>query len=171
MKARNIGALAIACALAPLYNAHADDQTIEEITVTAVPLGGTADQLVRPAQVVGGEELDRIRRQTIGDTLENQPGLSTTDFGAGAGRPVIRGQGGPRVQVLENGIPSMDASDVSTDHAVTIDPAYADQVEILKGSGHAAIRRRCFRRNRQRRRPAIANQSRRGAARRCRCSI
>ncbi len=133
MKARNIGALAIACALAPLYNAHADDQTIEEITVTAVPLGGTTDQMVRPAQIVSGEELDRIRRQTIGDTLENQPGLSTTDFGAGAGRPVIRGQGGPRVQVLENGIPSMDASDVSTDHAVTIDPAYADQVEILKG--------------------------------------
>ncbi len=133
MKPRHTCALAIACALAPLYNAHAEDQTVEEIIVTAVPLGGTVDQLVRPARVVSAEELDRIRRQTIGDTLENQPGLSTTDFGAGAGRPVIRGQGGPRVQVLENGIPSMDASDVSTDHAVTIDPAYADQVEILKG--------------------------------------
>jgi iron complex outermembrane receptor protein len=127
-----MSALAIASALA-FCDALADDQKVEEIIVTASPLGGTADQLVRPVEVVSGEELDRVRRSTIGDTLENQPGVSTTDFGAGAGRPVIRGQGGPRIQVLENGIASMDASDVSTDHAVTIDPAYADQVEILKG--------------------------------------
>ena len=128
-----IGALAIAGALASPGIAWADEQKVEEIIVTASPLGGTVDQLVRPALVVSGQELDRARRNTIGDTLENQPGLSTTDFGAGAGRPVIRGQGGPRVAVLENGIASMDASDVSTDHAVTIDPAYATQVEVLKG--------------------------------------
>ncbi len=132
MARKYMRALAIAGVLASC-DALAEDQKVEEIIVTASPLGGTADELVRPAEVVSGEELDRVRRSTIGDTLENQPGVSTTDFGAGAGRPVIRGQGGPRVQVLENGIASMDASDVSTDHAVTIDPAYADQVEILKG--------------------------------------
>ena len=130
-----MGALAIAGALVSPCDALADEKkgNIEEIVVTAVPLGQTEDQLVRPVDVLSGEELDRARRSTIGDTLENQPGISTTDFGAGAGRPVIRGQGGPRVTVLENGIASMDASDVSTDHAVTIDPAYANQVEVLKG--------------------------------------
>lgn len=130
MARKYLSALAIALASCDTL---ADAQKVEEIIVTASPLGGTADELVRPVEVVSGEELDRVRRNTIGDTLENQPGVSTTDFGAGAGRPVIRGQGGPRVQVLENGIASMDASDVSTDHAVTIDPAYADQVEVLKG--------------------------------------
>lgn len=113
--------------------AASNDAAVEEIVIQASPLGGTADQLIQPADVVSGDELARARRSTIGDTLENQPGMSTTDFGAGAGRPVIRGQGGPRLMVLENGVPSMDASDVSTDHAVTIDPAYSQQIEVLKG--------------------------------------
>lgn len=118
-------------AAAPAF--AATDEKVEEIVITANPLGGTADELLHPADVLSGEELNRARRSTIGDTLENTPGVATTDFGAGAGRPVIRGQGGPRVEVLENGVASMDASDVSTDHAVTIDPSYAQQVEVLKG--------------------------------------
>lgn len=129
--------LACAVLFAPAYaaTARADEAPveIETITVNASPLGSTADQLVQPVEVISGEELDRKRRGTIGETLEQEPGVATTDFGAGAGRPVIRGQAGPRVQVLENGLASMDASDVSTDHAVTIDPAHATQVEVLKG--------------------------------------
>lgn len=106
---------------------------LEPMTVEASPLGHTADELVQPVTVLGGEELNRKRRNTIGETLEQEPGVATTDFGAGAGRPVIRGQAGPRLQVLENGISSSDASDVSTDHAVSIDPSHAQQIEVLKG--------------------------------------
>ena len=121
-----------------------ESTTIEEIVVTASPLGRTEDELIQPADLIVGDELERKRRGTIGETLEQQPGVSTTDFGAGAGRPVIRGQAGPRVEVLENGIASMDASDVSADHAVAISPAHATQVEVLKGpatllyGGHAS---------------------------------
>lgn len=106
---------------------------LETITITADPFARTADQLVQPAEILSGEALDRRRGATLGETLEHELGVSTTDFGRGAGRPLIRGQGGPRVQVLQNGVSSMDASDVSSDHDVSIDPANADQVEILKG--------------------------------------
>lgn len=106
---------------------------IPEIIVTANPLQRTADELIQPAVVLGGEELNRLRRGTLGETLESQPGVATTDFGAGAGRPVIRGLAGPRVEMLENGISAMDVSDLSPDHAVTISPAQAQQIEILKG--------------------------------------
>lgn len=115
--------------------AEADDSHlhVDEVIVTASPLRRTADELVQPVVVLGGEDLDRLRRGTLGETLESQPGVSTTDFGAGAGRPVIRGMAGPRVEMLENGMSAMDVSDLSPDHAVTISPAQARQVEILKG--------------------------------------
>lgn len=103
------------------------------VTVRANPLGKTSDQLVQPTTVLSGEKLDRQRRGTIGETLENTPGISTSDFGSGAGRPIIRGQAGPRVDILENGVGSLDVSDVSPDHAVAVDTAHARQIEVLKG--------------------------------------
>ncbi|NKF22878.1 TonB-dependent receptor [Solimonas marina] len=110
-----------------------DENAPAEIVVTASPLGRTSDELVQPVDVLSGADLDRARRGTLGETLEGQPGVSTTDFGAGAGRPVIRGLAGPRVEMLENGLSVMDVSDLSPDHNVTIAPAQARQIEILKG--------------------------------------
>lgn len=106
---------------------------LEPINVQASPFGHDRDALVQDAEVLTGKELDRKRKSTIGETLENELGVATTDFGPGVGRPLIRGQGGARVQVLENGTSSMDVSTISNDHAVTIDPANATQIEILKG--------------------------------------
>jgi iron complex outermembrane receptor protein len=120
--------------LAPAFAADSDEGTeLETLTVKASPLGGTADDLVQPVDVLSGEALQRKRKATIGEMLEGELGVSTSDFGPGVGRPIIRGEGGPRVQVLENGIGSMDLSSASDDHAVTIDPANATQVEIIKG--------------------------------------
>lgn len=113
--------------------APSDPAEIETIVITADPFSRTSDQLTQPAEILSGEELDRRRGASLGETLEHELGVSSTDFGRGAGRPVIRGQAGPRVLMLENGIASMDASDVSADHEVSIDPAHAEQIEILKG--------------------------------------
>ncbi|TDU25626.1 iron complex outermembrane receptor protein [Panacagrimonas perspica] len=107
--------------------------TLEEVVVEAHPLGRTAEELVRPVDVLSGEELERSRNGTIGDVLAHRPGVSNASFGPGVGRPVIRGQGTPRVQVLDNGIATMDASSISADHAVGVDPLGADRVEIIKG--------------------------------------
>ncbi len=107
---------------------------LDTIEVYASPfLGRTADELVVPVTVISGNELDRKRSFNIGDVLANEPGISTSGFGPGVGRPVIRGQAGPRVQVLENGISALDVSDISPDHAVTIDPSHATQIEIIRG--------------------------------------
>ncbi len=103
------------------------------ITVRTGLFRHTADELVHPVDIVTGEDLDRRRRGTIGEVLEHRPGISSGSFGPGVGRPVIRGQGGPRVQVLDNGISTMDASSISADHAVSVDPLNADQVEVIKG--------------------------------------
>jgi iron complex outermembrane receptor protein len=106
---------------------------LREVVVTAVPLKQNADQLVTPVSVLTGSELDDARSGTIGQTVAGVPGVQTTAFGAGVGRPVIRGLDGSRVAVLSDGLGSEDVSNVSQDHAVSIEPFLADQIEILKG--------------------------------------
>ncbi len=101
--------------------------------VTASPLQGDAESLARPVEVLAGERLDEQKAGTLGDTVAKLPGVQSTFFGPGVGRPIIRGQEGPRVAVLSNGMGNMDASTVSADHATSIEPFLADQIEVLKG--------------------------------------
>lgn len=122
------------------FHAMAAAESAAEVTelppleIQASAFGGrTPDDVVQPVQVLIGDELERKRAGTIGETLSQEPGIANSSFGAGAGRPVIRGLSGSRVQVLENGLPAMDASDVSADHAVAIDPSHAQQIEIIRG--------------------------------------
>lgn len=107
----------------------------DEIIVTGSPLGGTVNESIVGVSVLAGEELDRRLASTIGETLKFEPGVSSTFFGAGASRPIIRGQGGTRVRVLTNGIGSIDASSNSPDHAVTVEPAQAKRIEVIRGAG------------------------------------
>ena len=106
---------------------------LDAVVVTASPLKGNAESVATPVEVLYGEDLDKAKSGTLGETVAKLPGVQTTYFGTGVGRPIIRGQEGPRVQVLSGGIGSMDASTVSADHAVSIEPFLADQIEVLKG--------------------------------------
>ena len=140
---RSALALAILVALAaPLahagetrhpHTARDKPKTLDELTVTASPLAQSVEQIARPVVVLAGEALDAQRAATLGETLDRLPGVQNTDFGPGVGRPVIRGLDGTRVQVLANGLPTLDVSTVSADHAITIDPFLADSIEVLKG--------------------------------------
>lgn len=102
------------------------------VVVTA-PLETSQADLVEGSSLLAGEELDRRRAATLGETLQGLPGVSSTSFGPGAGRPVIRGQGGPRVRVMTNGLDSFDAATVSPDHAVAAPMGGAQRVEVLRG--------------------------------------
>ncbi|MGY8564021.1 TonB-dependent receptor [Paracidovorax citrulli] len=133
--------LALAAALLPSLAFAADDAAsrdrhlteLSEVKVTATPLQGDAESLARPVDVLAGERLDEQKAGTLGDTVAKLPGVQSTFFGPGVGRPIIRGQEGPRVAVLSNGMGNMDASTVSADHATSIEPFLADQIEVLKG--------------------------------------
>jgi iron complex outermembrane recepter protein len=83
--------------------------------------------------VLSGTDLVRDIRGQIGDTLAKLPGVSATSFSPGASRPVLRGFQGERVRVLTDGIGSIDVSNTSADHAVTIDPLTSERIEVLHG--------------------------------------
>ncbi|BBK38424.1 TonB-dependent receptor [Allostella sp. ATCC 35155] len=102
------------------------------IMVTA-PLGQTRSDIVEGTALLEGEALDRARGRTIGETLTGVPGVAATGYAPGASRPVIRGQSGPRVRVLQNGLDTFDASTVSPDHAVAAPMAGVERIEVLRG--------------------------------------
>lgn len=106
---------------------------LDKIEVTASPLAQPGGEMIQPSAVLSGTDLDDKRAGTLGETINKIPGVQSSYFGAGVGRPIIRGLEGSRVSVLEGGISSMDLSGASNDHAVTIDPFLADQIEVLKG--------------------------------------
>lgn len=128
---------AVSCALlgtAALAQTN-DEEPIDEIIVTGSPLSATTGESLVGISVIGGEELASNLAGSLGETLKKVPGLSSTFFGPGASRPIIRGQGGDRIRILDNGIGSIDASSASPDHATSVEPAMATRIEIIRGSG------------------------------------
>ncbi|HTU13058.1 MAG TPA: TonB-dependent receptor [Allosphingosinicella sp.] len=89
--------------------------------------------LLSGSTALAGEDLVRDVRPQLGDTLARLPGVSSTSFAPGVSRPVLRGFQGDRVRVLTDGIGTIDASNTSVDHAVTIDPLTAERIEVLHG--------------------------------------
>lgn len=116
----------------PAPEAPADgDDFHGEIVVTATGLNRL--DVIAGTSVLAGDDLQRSLDGQIGEVLSQLPGVSATSFSPGASRPVLRGFQGDRVRVLVDGIGSIDASNTSTDHAVTIDPLTAQKIEVLRG--------------------------------------
>ncbi|HVR30932.1 MAG TPA: TonB-dependent receptor [Thermoanaerobaculia bacterium] len=105
----------------------------EEVVVTASPEVRSRLEVAAPISVMTGEELLLRRQATLGETLADMPGISSSHFAAGASRPVIRGMDGDRVRMLQGGVGAGDVSDTSHDHAVTIDPLSAERIEVIRG--------------------------------------
>ncbi len=112
---------------------HTEPTDLDAVVVKASPLARTAENLIRPVEVLAGERLDAAKANSIGETVNKLPGVQSSYFGPGVGRPIIRGFDGARVQVLSDGLSSGDVSTVSVDHAVTVEPFLANQIEVLKG--------------------------------------
>lgn len=106
---------------------------LAEITVFSEPLQRTIGSLARPVTVLKDSDLRQQIGPTIGATLEREPGINNQSFGPGVGQPVIRGLAGPRVRVMSNGIGNNDVSNISPDHANSIEPSQAERIEILRG--------------------------------------
>jgi iron complex outermembrane recepter protein len=87
----------------------------------------------QPTSVLAGQDLARELEATLGATLDRQPGVAERSFGPGPSRPVIRGLDGDRVLILEDGQRVGDLSSQSGDHGVTVNPASASRIEVVRG--------------------------------------
>ncbi len=101
--------------------------------IISTPLLESTSNTALPVSILAGDELRLKAASSVGETLKNEPGISSQSFGPGVGQPVIRGQSGSRVHVLQNGLGSLDVSSLSPDHANSTEALWAERIEVLRG--------------------------------------
>ncbi|HWA26008.1 MAG TPA: TonB-dependent receptor plug domain-containing protein, partial [Lacunisphaera sp.] len=106
---------------------------LETVVISAGADAKSAFDLAQGASLLEADTLHRSLQSTLGETLASVPGVNATYYGPGASRPVIRGLGGDRVRMLDNGVGSLDASNVSPDHNVSVEPLLVNRIEVLRG--------------------------------------
>lgn len=101
------------------------------VLATVNPSGrGTAYQ---PVQQLQGDDLLRRIDLSVGAMLDGEPGIAMRSLGPVPARPVIRGLGGDRILVLEDGERMGDLAETAADHAVAIDPLAIRRIEVVRG--------------------------------------
>ncbi|MES2135509.1 MAG: TonB-dependent receptor [Pseudomonadota bacterium] len=111
--------------------AQAHPDTDQAIVVTGVRR--RAEDILGSVSVLDKAELNHSLQPSIGETLANLPGVSSTSFGPKVASPVLRGLQGDRVRVLTDGIGTLDMSTLGPDHEVSINPITAQRIEVLRG--------------------------------------
>jgi iron complex outermembrane recepter protein len=104
----------------------------EEVISVGADARSQFDSL-QPTSVLSGQELAKQLGTSLGQTLENQAGVTSRSFGPAPARPVIRGLDGDRVLILQDGQRMGDLSSQSGDHGVAINPASAERIEVVRG--------------------------------------
>jgi len=107
-------------------------QELDQLIIST-PLSDSTANTALPVSILSGDELRMKASSSIGETLKNEPGISSQSFGPGVGQPVIRGQTGSRVHVLQNGLGSLDVSSLSPDHANSTEALWAERIEVIRG--------------------------------------
>ena len=115
----------------PINYVTADE--IEEVLVKSSFIHQTLSEIENPLHVIDAEAISSAPSQSLGESIDSLPGVSSTDFGAAVGQPVIRGLSGNRVKVLNNGLLVRDASGLAADHINDVDMTNVQQIEVARG--------------------------------------
>ncbi|WP_417470759.1 TonB-dependent receptor plug domain-containing protein [Maricaulis sp.] len=111
--------VALAAALAAGAAAQDDPGREDVVVVTGTAIEALRGETLQSVDVISLDDVVDSFDGSLGASLAALPGISTTSFGPAVGRPIIRGFGGDRVRILNNGVGLVDASGVSVDHATT----------------------------------------------------
>lgn len=107
----------------------------ESVTVTATGREELTTNALQSVTVLDQTQLPLRNSASLGEVLENEPGIAKRSAGPGNGRPVIRGFDGDRVLILEDGIRTGTLSFQSGDHGEPIDVNQLDRLEVVRGPG------------------------------------
>jgi len=117
---------------------HSDDSSeeplhLERFVVSTSPYAREQNAIAQAVSLIDGNRLTQHQATSLGELLAAETGVSSTYFGPGSSRPIVRGIGGDRLKVLENSIGTIDASVTSPDHAVSLDLLLIERVEVVRG--------------------------------------
>jgi len=105
----------------------------EQVTVTATGTQQSTLEAIPATSSLDSIELIQNAAPSLGEALENQPGVAQRGFGPGSSRPVVRGFTGDRVLIMTDGITTGSLGSQSGDHGETIDVLNLDRIEIVRG--------------------------------------
>ena len=125
--------VAVSAAGEPPVIVTVDPELHFQEVVSVGPEARSQFEAFQPTTVLGGQELTKALESSLGATLESQPGMAARSFGPAPARPVVRGLDGDRVLILQDGQRTGDISSQSGDHGVTINPAAARSIEVVRG--------------------------------------
>lgn len=114
-------------------SASALSEEIEEIIVYSSLIDASAEAIANPLHIISGDSVASNATSSLGATIGDLVGLSTSDYGAAVGQPIIRGMSGSRVKVLNNGIVVRDVSGLGPDHTNDVDLHNIQQIEVVRG--------------------------------------
>jgi iron complex outermembrane receptor protein len=132
----SIAVSAALCSIIICQDAHArdDKKNLDDVTISSSPYRETLQNQIAPTLLLQRNELQSKMDANLGTLLEQESGITTSGHGPNSGRPVIRGLSNDRVKILSNGSSIFDVSNSSEDHAVAVNPIFADRIEVLRGS-------------------------------------
>lgn len=110
---------------------QSDETVLEELLITAE--SDSLTESIRSITVLNKQELDKRRGQTIGQMLDNLPGVTTMTTGPAVSKPVIRGLHSQRVALINHGV-TQQGQQWGSDHAPEIDPFSPDRLEVIRGA-------------------------------------
>lgn len=113
-------------------------QETDEIIVLSSPFKKPATEVISTTEILMAEDIEGSIDGPLGNLLDSLPGVSSAGYGPAVGQPVIRGVGGYRVDVMQNGMAIGDISSTSGDHTNVMSLFDTERVEVLKGP--AALR-------------------------------
>ena len=106
---------------------------LPDVVVTAVLSPKAANETIRPSAVFAQEKLQRHLAGTVAQTVASVPGVAVTSMGPGTSQPVIRGLGGDRILMLEDGQRVGDVVNSGADHATALTPSSARRIDVIRG--------------------------------------
>ena len=132
MKQLNTAKLPLVAALVSL-SCSALAQEMEEVIITSSLIDPSSEAIANPLHVINGESIANDASQSIGASIDGLVGVSSSDYGAAVGQPIIRGMSGSRVKILNNGVVVRNVSGLGPDHVNDVDLNNIQQIEIVRG--------------------------------------
>ncbi|MGB2868097.1 MAG: TonB-dependent receptor [Bacteroidota bacterium] len=110
----------------------------EEILLPSVTIKGeraptTVMEKDHAVAYLNSQEIEKLRGQTLGKTLENVAGVTLLQTGPSIAKPVIRGLHSQRILILNAGVP-LEGQQWGGEHAPEIDPFAPAEIVVLKGA-------------------------------------
>ncbi len=104
----------------------------EGVTVTGVSHATSIRKAPAPVIAIKKTELMQTSATNIIDALSHKPGISQLSTGPAISKPVIRGLGGNRVVVINDGL-RQEGQQWGDEHGIEIDELSVNKVEVVKG--------------------------------------